>query len=215
MNAVRGIVAICGIVVAVPALAMDSAELTVGAGMHLLGEIDAAVDIPLVGIQYGTIDIRDSAAYTAILDLPLRSSQGARLELRYSYQPTRLMFESSPDYDLFDLDVHTLLAGIFMERAPANSTVVPYAGFSLGATLYDPDTDREGETRFTGAVTLGVTKYVSEKMGLTMRADFLMPIDWGGGGMWVGSSGATVTLGGTSYMAQIGLGAALTYRLGR
>lgn len=214
MNVVRVFVAICISLVAAPALAMDTPELTVGAGMHMLGQTDAAVDFPLTGIQYGIINIRDSAAYTAALDIPLKANQGGRLELRYSYQPTRLQFESGTDYELFDLDVHTMLAGIFMERAPANSTVLPYAGVSFGATLYDPDTDREGETRFTAALTLGVTKYVSEKMGLTLRADFLMPIDWGGGGMWVGTGGATVSLGGTSYLAQIGLGVGLTYRLG-
>jgi len=102
-----------------------------------------------------------------------------------------------------------------MERAPAGSTVVPFGGIGLGATWYAPDADREGETLFTTTATVGVTKYVNEKLGLTMRADLLMPIDWSGGAMWIGPGGANISLAGTSYLAQIGLGAGLTYRFGR
>lgn len=151
---------------------------------------------------------------TTALTFPLKSTPGGRVELRYLYQPTTLSFESGQDYDLFDLDVHTMLLDFLIERAPAGSVVVPFAGLGLGATLYDPSGNRDSETRFTVALNLGVTKYVSEKMGLTFRSDFLMPIDWAGGSVWAGSGGASVSLGGTSYMMQIGLGAGLTYRFG-
>jgi len=216
MNVRLCLVALCLSLVAAPALALETPELTVGAGFHMLGQFDAAVDLPVVGLEYGTINIRDSAAYTATLSIPLQARQGGRIELRYSYQPTRLQFESGgQDTDLFDLDVHTGVVGFFMERAPAGSTVVPFGGIGLGATWYAPDADREGETLFTTTATVGVTKYVNEKLGLTMRADLLMPIDWSGGAMWIGPGGANISLAGTSYLAQIGLGAGLTYRFGR
>jgi hypothetical protein len=207
------------VLLAVPVAALETPELTVGAGYHMLGQMDASVTFPalgypLSGTQYGTINIRDSIAYTAALDIPLRAYQGGRIELRYCYQPTLLQFESGQDYDLFDLAVHTAVAGIFTDRAPAGSAVVPYGGVSFGCTWYDADADYDTETLFTATATLGATKYVNEKMGLTMRADLLMPINWAGGSMWVGTGGVDVGVGGTASMAQIALSLGLTYKLG-
>ena len=110
--------------------------------------------------------------------------------------------------------MHTAVAGIFTDKAPAGATVVPYGGVSLGATWYAPDADVSTETLFTVTATLGATKYVSDKMGVTFRADLLMPINWGGAGIFVGTGGADISLGGTASMAQIGLSAGLTYKLG-
>ena len=215
MNVRYGLVLLACLLFAVPAAAITTPELTVGAGYHMLGQMDAAVDFPIVGLQYGTLNIRDSVAYTAALAVPLQAQQGVRIEVRYCYQPTRLQFESGQDNDLFDLDVHTAVAGIFTDRAPAGATVVPYGGISLGCTWYAPAVDDvSSETLFTATATLGATKYVNAKMGLTFRADLLMPINWSGAGIFVGTGGADVSLGGTASMAQIGLSAGLTYKLG-
>jgi hypothetical protein len=214
MNARHGIILLACVLFAVPASAITTPELTVGAGYHMLGQMDATVDFPIVGLQYGTLNIRDSVAYTAAFDMPLKAQSGVRLELRYCYQPTRIQFESGQDYDLFDMTVHTAVAGIFTDKAPAGATVVPYGGISLGCTWYDPDADVSSESLFTVTATLGATKYFNEKMGLTFRADLLMPINWGGAGIFVGTGGADVSLGGTASMAQIGLSAGLTYKLG-
>ncbi len=215
MNARFGLTLLACLLFAVPAAAIKTPELTVGAGYHMLGQMDAAVDLPVAGIQYGTLNIRDSVAYTAALDVPLKAQQGVRLELRYCYQPTRLQFESGQDTDLFDLNVQTAVAGIFTDKAPAGATMVPYGGVSLGCTWYSPDVDTySSETLFTVTATLGATKYVNEKMGLTFRADLLMPINWGGAGIFVGTGGADISLGGTASMTQIGLSAGLTYKLG-
>ncbi len=125
-----------------------------------------------------------------------------------------MQFESGDDYDLFDLDVHTAVAGVFVDKAPAGATMIPYGGVSLGCTWYVPAEVYSSETLFTVTATLGGTKYISEKMGLTFRADLLMPINWSGGSVFAGSGGAQVSLGGTASMSQIGLAAGLTYKLG-
>lgn len=208
------LVALASVLVAAPAFAIETPELTVGAGYHMLGQTDATYDFPVVGMQSGTLNIRDSVAYTGALAIPLKAQSGARFEARYTYQPTLVQFETTEDTDLFDLDVHTLVGGFFMDKVSAGSTVVPYGGISLGATMYDPDGDYDSETMFTLTATAGVTKYTSEKMGLTMRADLIMPIDWSGGTVWVGTGGSGVGLGGTSYFTQIALSAGLTFRLG-
>ena len=214
MRARKILVALVATLVAVPGFAIETPELTVGAGYHMLGQTDASYDFPIGGMQYGTLNIRDSVAYTAAIAVPLKSQSGARFEVRYSYQPTLVQFETTQDTDLFDMDVHTLVGGFFMDKVGPGSTVVPYGGISLGATMYDPDADYASETLFTFTATAGVTKYTSEKMGLTMRADLLMPIDWSGGSVWVGTGGGGVGLAGTSYFTQIALSAGLTFRLG-
>jgi hypothetical protein len=214
MQTRRFVVALVALLVAAPALAIETPEFTVGAGYHMLGQTDASYDFPVGGYQTGTLNIRDSVAYTGALAIPLKAQSGARFEARYTYQPTRVQFETTQDTDLFDMDVHTLVGGFFMDKVGAGSTVVPYGGISLGATMYDPDADYSSETLFTLTATAGVTKYTSEKMGLTMRADLIMPIDWNGGTVWVGTGGSGVGLGGTSYFTQIALSAGLTFRLG-
>lgn len=50
MNAPRTLVVLCALLVAAPALALERPELTVGAGFHMLGSMDAAVDNPVTGL---------------------------------------------------------------------------------------------------------------------------------------------------------------------
>lgn len=99
---------------------------------------------------FGTIDMEDTEAFGAALDVAVRP--GAKAELYYSYQPTTMRFRSSSGVQetVFDMGVHYMhMGGIYeMDRG---SAARPFGLFSLGTTLFDPQgaTPYGSEWRFS------------------------------------------------------------------
>jgi len=208
------------VLAALPAAAQPGPELTLSGGFQMLGSTGGTLTVPPgydvpEGRYSGDINIRDSVVYAATLDVPLAARPGTRLQLLYSLQPTRLQFKSNLTYELGDVTVHYFQVGGLVEKAAPGADLVPFGGFLVGAVYYDIASNRwEDEWKFAATLTLGATKFVSPKVGLRLRGDLLLPIDFGGAGFYFGTGGASVGVGGTSLFTQLTFSGGVTIRLG-
>lgn len=120
---------------------------------------------------------------------------GLQGELTYAYMGTELQlredFVGVPQ-KLFDMGVHYILLGaVYSPRV--GSPVMPYGSFSGGFTIYDPSDARyRSEWRFTLALAGGVKVFLSDRIGIRVQGRVLTPMQFTGGGFFIGSGGASV-----------------------
>jgi hypothetical protein len=75
------------------------------------------------------------------------------------------------------------------------SDAVPFFGMSAGWSTFNPDRAiYDSTTKFTLGVSGGLKYFFTDRIGLRMQAQLLMPIQWGG--VYVGPGGSGVTAGG-------------------
>ena len=74
--------------------------------------------------------------------------------------------------------------------------LVPFAGMSAGWASFNPDEpEYSTNTRFSLGATGGLKYFFSDHVGIRMQAQLLMPIEWGG--VYLGTGGSGVSVGGT------------------
>jgi hypothetical protein len=86
---------------------------------------------------------------------------------------------------------------------------VPFAGITLGALYSNPQTNEiEDIWKFAMTGQIGIKYYINDKIGIRVHAGMLVPIQWGGFGVYFGSggSGAGVTAGSAILQGEIGGG---------
>ncbi len=72
----------------------------------------------------------------------------------------------------------------------------PFAGLSAGWSSFNPDLDRyDGTTTFTLGITGGLKYFFTDRIGIRIQSQLLMPVSWGG--VYVGGGGSGVTAGGS------------------
>ena len=105
-----------------------------------------------------------------------------------------------------------------------NEKIRPFGGVSLGLAVFTPsnpnldlvDRSLGSTTRFSFAINGGVKIMMSERIGLRLQGQLLVPVEWGGiyigigsGGPSTGASlGSTILMGAFSGGIVIGLGGA-------
>lgn len=104
-----------------------------------------------------------------------------------------------PDSTLFDMTVHYVHLGAEVERG--TDRVRGFGMGSLGLTIFDPESDRYGSsTRFSLGAGLGAKAYASERMGIRAQLrGWMTLVGAGGGGMWCGPGGCSVSVGAYGY----------------
>jgi hypothetical protein len=158
-------------------------------------------------VYEGNANIIDTGNYGFFLALPIPVRRGMQLELSYSRQDTRLELKRYPSgikENLTDLVVEFYQIGGVNQFITPGSNLVPYGMFTLGATRYHPKNSSYTDDKWMFAVTLsgGVKIFVREKIGLRLQARLLLPINWGGAGIWFGSGGPQVGVSGGSSVLQ-------------
>ncbi len=100
----------------------------------------------------------------------------------------------------------------------ANPKVEPYAGFMLGAGIVDvrnPDNgNSQGSTEFAWGLKGGVNVWASEKVGLKLQTNLMSMVQAVGGGIFLGTGGASVGVSTFSTLLQFSLGGGLVIKLG-
>jgi len=72
----------------------------------------------------------------------------------------------------------------------------PFAGLSAGWSTFNPELDRyDGTTTFTLGISGGLKYFFTDRIGIRIQSQLLMPVSWGG--VYVGGGGSGVTAGGS------------------
>ena len=142
-----------------------------------------------LGIQAGTLSIKDVMNYGVALDIYIRP--GVQIELSYTRQDTELRLrdiftgQRSP---LFDMAVeYYQIGGLYELRT---GRVRPYGLLSVGLTHFNPKPkDRSSEWRFSFGFGGGVKAFVTERIGFRFQGRMLFPYFGQGGGLWCSAPG--------------------------
>jgi len=72
----------------------------------------------------------------------------------------------------------------------------PYAGLSMGWSTFNPEKERyNSTTTFTIGLSGGFKYFFTDRIGIRIQSQLLMPISWGG--VYIGGGGGAVTAGGS------------------
>ena len=72
----------------------------------------------------------------------------------------------------------------------------PFIGLSAGWSTFNPDIDLyDGTTTFTLGISGGLKYFFTDRIGIRIQSQLLMPVSWGG--VYIGSGGGGVSAGGS------------------
>jgi len=170
-----------------------------------------------IGSKYsyngGYIKLTDSEQFGITMDFDV-NDYGAQVEVMYAYQNSELRVQDFIfyPYETFITDVatHHVQFG-FIQNFSYDEALRPYAGLSAGFTIFDPtDSFYASRTKFSFGITGGVKYFFTDRIGMRIQAQLLMPIEWGG--VYYTNGGGVVTTGGT--LVQLNFTGGLIFRLG-
>ena len=170
----------------------------------------------------GDIQLKDGTQYGGIISVP--AARGVRLELSYAtlasmatFVPYYLGKPAALDGLDIKLNIHYFQLGAIHEVDKGKAK--PFLGFAMGAVLFHPGADRfagytlEDTWRFAMSATGGIKIALSDVVALRLQGRLLLPIYFSGGGLWVGTGGASVGLSGGIPIVQGDVGAGLAITL--
>lgn len=151
----------------------------------------------------GDVSINDSDSWGVELDITVPGEIQA--VMLYYRQDSRLELKediTGSKSTLFDMSVNYFQVGGM--KGVWQGNIMPFGVFTLGATLFDPkNSGIDSEWLFSVNLGLGVKIYASERVGLRLQGNLLLPIQWAGGGLWCSSgSGCSASLSGGSAILQ-------------
>ena len=180
-----------------------------------------------VGSKYsyydGYMKLKSSGHFGVTVDFDVNPI-GAQVELIYAFQNADLNFK---DYYFFpyetyitQFNVHHIQAG-FIQNFNYDESFRPFAGISAGVVVFDPqynknnggipDYDPGNRTKFEFGFTGGAKYFFTDRIGVRLQAQLLVPLEWGG--IYYGSGGGGIyTSGGT--LLQLNFTGGLIFRLG-
>jgi hypothetical protein len=170
------------------------------------------VDImPYVGYQFaanvdvwmgttsnsGRLRIKPAGNYGLEIDVVLPYND-ISISASFSNAQTYLTFQQTfgAEEKLFDASQQYWMFGVSKEVDM--DKLRPFGGLILGWTTINPDDpdnpQRSNLTKFTVGLKGGLKFFISDRIGLFVRARLLLPVQWSGGGIWFGGGGSGVSL---------------------
>ena len=153
-----------------------------------------------VGAKYnyygGYIKLKSSDQYG--LTFGINASDDITLEFMWAQQNSSVRIKDFQFYpsetELTDVVVnHYQLGAIHMF---GYNEARPFIGLSAGWSTFNPDIDLyDGTTTFTLGISGGLKYFFSNRIGIRIQSQLLMPVSWGG--VYIGSGGGGVTAGGS------------------
>ena len=140
------------------------------------------------------------------------------VELGYSYLGTRAVANSVNLQENVDIPAQVHYATIGGNRLfPTSEKMTFFAGGKLGTgTLAFPNGESRNITKFAVGFQGGMKFYASDRVGIRLQANLMMPIVGVGTSLWWSpGSGTAVGLSGWSPIAQFGFTGGLVFRLQR
>ena len=153
-----------------------------------------------VGAKYnyygGYIKLKSSDQYG--LTFGINATDDITLEFMWAQQNSSVRIKDFQFYpsetELTDVVVnHYQLGAIHMF---GYNEARPFIGLSAGWSTFNPDIDLyDGTTTFTLGISGGLKYFFTNRIGIRIQSQLLMPVSWGG--VYVGSGGGGVTAGGS------------------
>jgi len=187
---------------------------------------------PLYGYQLGAklnypggfIRLDDGDQYGLALTVNVRPEMG--IELFWLRQDAEMTIRDNIfvpfETRVSDMAVDWFQVGGVRYLQLQNEKIIPFGGASLGLAVFtpsNPNTDLVNQslgstTRFSFAINGGVKIMVNERIGIRLQGQLLVPVEWGGiyvgigtGGPSTGASvGSSILMGAFSGGIVIGLG---------
>jgi len=172
-----------------------------------------------IGSKYsyngGYFKLTDGAQYGLTLNFDI-NPVGGQVEIMYAYQGADLRVQ---DYFIPELSNETFITNMtahhvqfgFIQNFNEDEAFRPFIGMSAGFTIFDPsDSLYESRTKFSFGLTGGIKYFFTDRLGMRIQAQLLMPIEWGG--VYYTNGGGVITTGGT--LVQLNFTGGLIFRLG-
>jgi len=83
-----------------------------------------------------------------------------------------------------NLKLDYIMAGPVFSGSIPNSTVRPFLGLLLGAAILTPDPSYQSNSYFTVGLQAGTNIYISPRVGIQLKAQFLSPVAAAGGAFY-------------------------------
>lgn len=168
-----------------------------------------------VSVAQGDLQFKDVPDYGLGADIQFQ--RGMSLELLWVSAQSHVKIKQYPSgfvKDLFDLNVHYFQVGSVVETKP-RAKATPFFAFTIGATLFDAkDASLSDEWLFSMTLGGGGKFDLSDKLGIRLQARMLVPLTFSGGGLWVGTGGASVGVGAWAPFVSFDFTAGIYIRLG-
>ncbi len=166
----------------------------------------------------GELVVKDSPDYGLTLDIGHANIRGAKLQLMYNRQDTRMELKEYPSgtrKELFDLSIEYWQLGVVREVPIQSKKITPYGVVGLGAANFNPvGTEYSNEWFFSAHFGGGLKMILSDALGIRLQARALLPFSYSGGSFWCGSGGCSVGIGSYSSIIQFDFTAGIIIAFG-
>ena len=176
-----------------------------------------------VGSKYnfydGYMKLKASGSYGVTVDFDI-NPLGGQIEFMYAFQNADLNIKPnrfSSEIFITKFNVHHLQVG-FLQNFNDDEDLVPFGGMSVGMAIFSPQNiesvdlgyDSENRTKFEFGFTGGAKYFFTDRIGIRLQAQLLIPIEWGG--VYYSNGGSVYTSGGS--LLQLNFTGGLIVRLG-
>ena len=144
----------------------------------------------------GYLKLKSSDQYG--LTFGVNATDDITVEFMWAQQNTNIRikdFQFAPqETDLTDVVVNHYQIGAM--HMFGYSEARPFIGLSAGWSTFNPEMEiYNGTTTFTLGVSGGLKYFFTDRIGIRIQSQLLMPVSWGG--VYVGGGGGGVTAGGS------------------
>ncbi len=164
----------------------------------------------------GELKTDDNPLFGVTMDVLLAPGMGLRF--LYSRTETTSYFKS---YGSGFIDNSYNIVNEYYQigsiKSIVNGNIEPFGAFTLGAARFHPldAVQTDDVWRFSITAGLGVKIFFTEKIGLKLQGDFMMPMYFQGVGFYFGGGGSGLTVNGSVPLLQGNFNAGLVFRLGQ
>jgi hypothetical protein len=168
----------------------------------------------------GKLNVNDGAVYGGSL-IVADIKYSTDLELSYSHMASTADFNAYPGYGLFDqtVDMSTNYLQIgAIKKMQVSEKFIPLFSISAGATWFT-SSEYEAVWRFSVAMGGGAEIFITDRIGIMLRARLLLPMNFAGVGGWcgigTGGSGCGLSMNSYSVVTQGDFTGGLIFKLGK
>ena len=162
---------------------------------------------------YGDVIIRDGASFAGVLSV--EKSRNLSIDLTYNRQQTtfsiRDYYTASNTQDIKGSVGYIMIGASHSPDFTAK--VAPYGGFMLGTAIFTPQEKYEEAWKFALGGKLGVIVHASEKVGIVLQTQLMVPVQSVGYMVGCGTSGCGSGASTSSSATQLGFMGGLEIKL--
>ena len=174
------------------------------------------------GVQFveGKLNVNDAAVFGASIIIP-DVKYSTDIEFSYFRSGSSVDFRAYPGFNLndqsADMTSNYLQLGA-ISKMPVSEQVIPFFSYSVGATWFSSP-DFNAVWRLSVTLGGGAKFFVTDKIGIMVRARLLVPMQFAGLGGWcgigTGGSGCGLSANGYSVITQGDFTGGLIFKLGK